>query len=425
MTVRDHLYELLKIHYKNKPLLNIDYLVRETFQKVGISLERLDSFPHEFSGGMRQRVSIAMALALKPKILVADEPTTSLDTFNSYEIMNEILYLCEKSGTTLILISHDINLAEKWCKKVVVIDKGFIVEKGNIKEVFKLPTSKIGRKLVDAAHLSLETNKINISKSDVVLEVDNLRHWYKLNSSIFRPKWNKALNEVSFKLYRNETLGIVGSSGSGKTTLCRALIGLLKLRGGEIKLYGKHTKVAKRKYHNDFKNMQIIFQDPFSSLNPKMKIKDILKDIFLIQKISNNNQILKETISILHNLNLPSDPNFLNSYPRELSGGQLQRISIARTLLLKPKILICDESVNMLDSFVKIEILQLLRKMQEKMNLSIIFITHDLGIAKRFCNRLLVMNCGEIIEEGDSSIIFSNPKNLNTKALVRRSLNLN
>ncbi len=424
MTVGDHLKELFKIHFQNNPSLIIKDLVEENFRKVGIDLDRLDSFPHEFSGGMRQRVSIAMALALKPKILIADEPSTSLDTKTSFEVMNEILYLCEKSGTTLVLISHDINLAARWCRKVVIMDRGSIQEQGNIEEVFQSPKSKIGAKLVNAANISLKPRKKIISANDVVLEVNNLRYWYKLNSSIFRPKWNKALNEVSFKLYQNEVLGIVGSSGSGKSTLARALIGLLKVRGGEIKLYERNLELHKRK-SNNFNNMQIIFQDPFSSLNPKMKIKSILSDIFLIQKIFDKNQIKNEIKLILKNLNLPSDSEFLNSFPSQLSGGQLQRISIARSLLLKPKILICDESVNMLDAYVKVEILDLLRKIQEKMDLTIIFITHDLGIAKKFCNRLLVMNYGKIIEEGDSSTIFSNPKNTITKILVNSSLNLN
>ena len=424
MTVGDHLKELIKTHFQNYPPLIIKELVEENFRKVGIDIERLDSFPHQFSGGMRQRVSIAMALALKPKILIADEPSTSLDSKTSFEVMNQILCLCEKSGTTLVLISHDINLAAKWCKKVVIMDQGLIQEQGNIKEVFKSPKSKMGEKLINAANISLKARKIITSRNDVVLEVNNLRHWYKLNSSIFRPKWNKALKEVSFKLYRNEVLGIVGSSGSGKSTLCRALIGLLKVRGGEIKVYERSLELHKKK-SNNFKNIQIIFQDPFSSLNPKMKIKNILKDIFLIQKISNNYQIKDEIKLILKNLNLPSDPEFLNSYPNQLSGGQLQRISIARSLLLKPKILICDESVNMLDAYVKVEILDLLRKIQEKMDLTIIFITHDLGIAKKFCNRLLVMNYGQIIEEGDSATVFSNPKNNVTKVLVNSSLNLN
>jgi len=424
MTVGDHLYELFKTHFQDKPSLIIKEFVEETFRRVGIQYERLDSFPHQFSGGMRQRVSLAMALALKPKILIADEPTTSLDTKTSFEVMNEIKYLSERSGTTLVLISHDINLAAKWCKKVLIMDQGLIKEQGNIKAVLKSPKSEICTKLVKASNISLKPTKTISFKNDVILESNNLRHWYKLNSSIFRPKWNKALKEVSFKLYRNETLGIVGSSGSGKSTLCRALIGLLKVRGGEIKVTDKNQKLNKKK-SNNFKNIQIIFQDPFSSLNPKMKIKNILKDILLIQKKSNNNQIKNEINLILNNLNLPTDSEFLNSYPSQLSGGQLQRISIARSLLLKPKILICDESVNMLDAHLKIETLLLLRKIQEKMDLSIIFITHDLGIAKNFCNRLLVMNYGKIIEEGDSSTVFSNPKNNITKALVDSCLNLN
>ena len=425
MKVGDHLSELFKMHYRNKPSLIIDELVKESFQKVGIDYDRLDSFPHQFSGGMRQRVSIAMALALKPKLLIADEPTTSLDTKNSFEIMREILYLCNTFGTTLILVSHDINLAAKWCKRVAIIQEGLIVEQGNIVDVFKSPESKIGKKLVHATKIVLEPNTKYSFDNDVVLEVNNLRHWYKVNSSIFRTKWNKALNEVSFKLYRNETLGIVGSSGSGKSTLCRALIGLLKVRGGEIKVYSRNIEKKNNKSCEKFNDIQIVFQDPFSSLNPKMTIRNILKDILFIKKIKDKKQIEMEIKLILRNLNLPLSNQFLNSYPRQLSGGQLQRIALARSLLLKPKILICDESVNMLDASVKIEILELLRLIQEKMNLTIIFITHDLGIAKRFCNRLLVMNCGRIVDQGDSSLIFSNTKNIYTKSLIDSSLNIN
>jgi len=423
MRVGDHLYELLKTHDQTKSSLIIKKLVKEVFQKVGIEESRLDSFPHQFSGGMRQRVSIAMALALKPKLLIADEPTTSLDTRTSFEVMKEIIQLCNEFDTTLILISHDINLAAKWCKKLAIIENGSIVEKGNILDIFQSPKSDIGTKLVNASKIVLEPNTKNNVRDEVALEVNNLRHWYKLNSSIFRPKWNKALKEVNFKLYRNETLGIVGSSGSGKSTLCRALIGLLKVRGGEIKVYDR-SQIFHKKKSNNSKNIQIIFQDPFSSFNPKMKIKNILKDILLIQKISNNNQIKNEINLILNNLNLPSDTKFLNSYPSQLSGGQLQRISLARALLLKPKILICDESVNMLDASVKIEILELLRVLQEKMNLTIIFITHDLGIAKRFCDRLLVMNHGKIVDEGESSTIFTKTKNKYTESLMNSSLNL-
>ncbi len=424
MRVGDHLYELFKTHHQTKSSLLIKKLVKEVFQKVGIEESRLDSFPHQFSGGMRQRVSIAMALALKPKLLIADEPTTSLDTRTSFEIMKEIIQLCNEFDTTLILISHDINLAAKWCKKVAIIEKGSIVEKGNILDIFQSPKSDIGKKLVSASKIVLETNTKNNVRDDVVLEVNNLRHWYKLNSSIFINKWNKALNEVSFKLYKNETLGIVGSSGSGKSTLCRALIGLLKVRGGEIKIYDKNRTSKKNKSFKKNNNIQIIFQDPFSSLNPKMTIKNILEDIFFIQGISDKRKIEKEIKFMFKNLSLSYKSEFLNSYPSQLSGGQLQRISLARALLLKPKILICDESVNMLDASVKIEILELLRVLQEKMDLTIIFITHDLGIAKRFCNRLLVMNHGKIVDEGESSTIFTKTKNTYTKSLINSSLNL-
>ena len=205
----------------------------------------------------------------------------------------------------------------------------------------------------------------------------------------------------------------------------RALIGLLKVRGGEIKIYDKNHESIKNKFYKKHNNIQIIFQDPFSSLNPKMTIKNLLEDIFYIQKISDKRKIEKEIKLIFRNLNLPLNNDFFNSYPSQLSGGQLQRISLARALILKPKILICDESVNMLDAAVKMEILELLRVLQEKMDLTIIFITHDLGIAKRFCDRLLVMNHGKIVDEGESSTIFTETKNTYTKSLINSSLNLN
>ena len=213
-------------------------------------------------------------------------------------------------------------------------------------------------------------------------------------------------------------------SGSGKSTLCRAIIGLIKPRGGYINFYKKGPN--RRNIRVDkAQTIQMIFQDPFSSLNPKMTIKRILEDIYKIHNSLNKQKMQFEIQSVLSKLNLPYDANFMDSYPKQLSGGQLQRISIARVLLIKPQILICDESVNMLDAPVKIEILQLLRQIQEKMSLSIIFITHDLLLAERFCNRLLVMNNGEIVEEGDPSTIFEDPQHLTTKKLLKSCLKIN
>ena len=424
MTVGEHLFELLRIHWRNKSNISINKMVRSTFMKVGISPERLNSYPHEFSGGMRQRVCIALALALNPQLLIADEPTTSLDTYTSYEVMKELLCLCKQFGSTLILISHDINLASAWCKKIAIMNNGSFEEYGNIKQVLEFPNSKIGKKLVESSNLALKANNILNNTEEVILEAVNLRYWFKLNSSFLRPKWNKALNEVSFKLFKNETLGIVGMSGSGKSTLSRALLGLIKIRGGNINFLKNQNNQKKQRF-NRASNIQIIFQDPFSTLNPKMTIKDILEDVYYFN--NNNfkkNKIILEIKSFLKKVNLPVSDNFMYSYPSELSGGQLQRVSIVKALLVRPEILICDESVNMLDASVKVEILYLLRKIQENMNLSIIFITHDLGLAKIFCNRLLVMSKGQIVEEGKPQEIFNNPRHITTKKLLKSSLNI-
>ena len=423
MTVGEHLFELMKIHWRNKSNISINKMVRSLFKKVGISSERLNSYPHEFSGGMRQRVCIALALALNPKLLIADEPTTSLDTHTSYEIMKELLFLCKKFGSTLILISHDINLASVWCKKIAIMHNGYFEEYGDISEIIKNPNSKIGKKLVLSNKFVFQSSNSYEIQREVVLEVINLRYWFKLNSSIIKPKWNKALNEVSFKLFTNETLGIVGMSGSGKSTLSRALTGLINVRGGYIN-YLKSNNKQDTERSNKAKNIQIIFQDPFSTLNPKMTIKKILEDVYLVNNSSNRKIISHEIKSYLKKVNLPTTDDFINSYPSQLSGGQLQRISIVKALLARPTILICDESVSMLDAAIKIEILLLLREIQKHMNLSIIFITHDLGLAKKFCNRLLVMSNGKIVEEGKPNQIFDQPKHSITKKLLQSSLNI-
>ena len=424
MTVGEHLYELLKLHYRMKSRVLITRKLEEILDKVGIDPKRSNSYPHEFSGGMRQRVCIAMALALRPPLLIADEPTTSLDTCSSFSIMRELLSLCKEYGSTLILISHDISLAKKWCNQLAIMDDGFIQEQGEIDTIFNNPISILGKKLVKFASYNLKKNSSYKPSQEIILEANNLRHWYKLNSSIINPRWNKALNEVSFNLFRNETLGIVGISGCGKSTLCRVLSGLIKSRGGYFYLRNSRNESYNSKNISMARNIQMIFQDPFSSLNPIMTVRQILEDICLIHRITKKDQILNLIKLTLANLNLPNDENFLNSYPKNLSGGQLQRIAMARALLIKPKILVCDESVNMLDAYVKIEILSLLRGIQEKMSLSIIFITHDLGLAKKFCDRILVMDNGVIVESGAPLKIFNDPKHNATKNLINSSLNI-
>ena len=339
--------------------------------------------------------------------------------------MDELLNLCKKFDITLILISHDINLAAKWCKKIAIFDQGRIKEYGEIKAVLNSPKSEIGKKLVSSAFYKLKSNNFFSKKNPVILEVENLRCWYRSNYSLFNPKWNKAIDQVSFKLFRNETLGLVGISGSGKSTLGRALVGLTDQRGGNIKINIDNENLKRNIKIQKARNIQMIFQDPFSSLNPKMTVLKILEDILLLHN-SPNKKFVKEKLKLtLNKLDLPSHNNFLNSYPHELSGGQLQRVAIARALLINPKILICDESVTMLDATVKIDILKLLRKIQEEMTLSIIFITHDLGLAKNFCDRLLIINKGTVVEEGDSFQVFNKPRHIVTQNLINSSLNIN
>jgi len=419
MTVGAHLIDTLREHRPHKTSFWVRSKAEELLEKVGINIERFDSYPHEFSGGMRQRVAIALAIALNPPLIIADEPTSSLDVTIANQIMGGLSSLCNDLGISLLLISHDLALASKWCDRIAILDSGRIVEEKLNHQLFANPSSFLGKKLVEAVKAREGKTLTFQPQQDVILEVNRLRCWFSASSLPWQFKWIKTIDEISFSLNFGETLGIVGISGCGKSTLCRALLGLIPIRGGEVTLLGKNLGHLNKK---DLKiirrSVQMVFQDPFTSLNPRMTVCEAISDPLLIHGLANVTSAKEQVRHLLEQVGLMPEEDFPERFPHQLSGGQQQRVAIARALALNPKILICDESVSMLDVEIQADILKLLRGLQEKLGLAIIFVTHDLSVASSFCHRIIVLDQGKIVEEGQADLIISNPQAALTKELV-------
>ena len=419
MTIGDHLVDTLRAHDNSESINRSVNRAKCLLERVGIDPLRFTSFPHEFSGGMRQRVAIALAIALRPPLIIADEPTTSLDTIMANQIMSELSALCDEIGTALLLISHDLSMAYKWCNKISILDRGKIIESGNIKEIVCNPKTEIAKRLVHSGLILEGSEREIIDRETELLRVNRLRCWHNMGFWPFKFSWLKAVNEVSFSLYQGETLGIVGPSGCGKSTLCRALIGLLPVRGGSIFVLGQNISNINRKSLKELrKYIQIVFQDPCACLNPKMSVLDTIIDPILIHNLLSRPKAREKARNLLVLVGLTPTETYEKRLPTELSGGQQQRVVIARALALNPKILICDESVSMLDVEIQAEVLNLLRSLQEKLKLSLLFITHDLSVAAGFCHRVLVFEKGKIIEENSGRNILDHPQKNLTKKMV-------
>ncbi len=422
MTIGNHLLDTLRAH---RPAQSADWMrhrAEKLLHKVGIYPQRFNAYPHEFSGGMRQRIAIALAIALDPPLIIADEPTSSLDVAIANQIMNELRTLCNELGSSLLLISHDLALASRWCSRMAILENGKIVEERSNREFLAAPQSLLGKKLITAAKSREEFIRITKPGEKKLLEVDRLRCWHPLSGLPWKTKWVKAIDEVSFSLRVGETLGIVGVSGCGKSTLCRALLGLMAIRGGEVRLLGNNLVTLKKQALKIARqSMQLVFQDPFSSLNPKLTVLETIADPLLIHGLSNLSQAKEQARDLLEQVGLTPVEDFQKRLPHQISGGQQQRVAIARALALKPKVLICDESVSMLDAEIQSEILELLRSLQKTLGLAIIFITHDLSVASSFCHRIIVLDQGKIVEEGPAEVIVRQPKAELTKKLVSAS----
>ncbi len=424
-------------------------LVIELFNKVKLPRAEtiFSQYPHQLSGGQKQRVMIAMAIACKPQILIADEPTTALDVTVQKEIIDLLKELQQETEMSIIFISHDLALVSEIADSVLVMYKGEIVEQGLVKQVFKFPKHEYTKALINSKpNLNERLKKLPTVKDFIekkvqnevytsderlafhhkiyakkpLLEVKELATYFNTNNSFFFKKNNivKAVDEVSFQLFEGETLGLVGESGCGKTTLGRTILQLEKASKGTIYYNQKDvTNLSKTELKKFRKEVQIIFQDPFSSLNPRIPVGQAIMEPMKVHRIFNSfEERKKHVFEILERVGLEEEHFY--RYPHEFSGGQRQRIGIARTIALKPKLIICDESVSALDVSVQAQVLNLLNELKADFGFTYIFISHDLAVVKYMADQLVVMNKGKIEEIGDADAIYKAPKTSYAQKLI-------
>ncbi|MFI8377861.1 ABC transporter ATP-binding protein [Leeuwenhoekiella sp. NPDC079379] len=404
------------------------------------------AYPHEISGGQKQRVMIAMAIACKPKLLIADEPTTALDVTVQKEIILLLKELQQQTGMSILFISHDLSLVSEIADRVIVMYRGKIIEQGSAKTIFKDPKEDYTKALIYArpstserlaklptvsdflkgnalakpvskAERELEHEKI-YSKTPL-LEIKNATKEYYSKVSFFgKTETLKAVNEVSFIIYEGETLGLVGESGCGKSTLGNLILQLDKTTRGAIFYKGKDlTLLSSKELRTLRKDIQIIFQDPYSSLNPRLTVGRSITEAMQVHKLYKNAQERKtEALKLLQEVGLL--PEHYDRYPHEFSGGQRQRIGIARTIAVRPKFIVCDESVSALDISVQAQVLNLLNTLKTSYGFTYLFISHDLAVVKYISDRLLVMRNGRFEETGEADAVYENPQSDYTKALI-------
>lgn len=414
-----------------------------------------ESYPHQLSGGQKQRVMIAMALSCNPELLIADEPTTALDVTVQKTILELLLRLKTERNMGLIFISHDLSVISEIADELLVMYKGDIVEQGPAKQLFENPQHPYTKGLlacrpapqrrlkklpvvadflnedqaVGVQHLleknsytnqEIEQRRHELYTQKPLLQVQNLCTWYPIKKGLFgkATAYVKAVDDITFDVFPGETLGLVGESGCGKTTLGRSILRLVEPTSGSIIFDGTDlTKLNKADLRRMRKDVQIIFQDPYSALNPKITVGNSIMEPLQVHRVFKNDQERKaHVLHLLEKVNL--NPEHFDRYPHEFSGGQRQRIVIARALALKPKFIICDESVSALDVSVQAQVLNLLRELQQEFGLTYIFISHDLAVVKHISDRMIVMNKGKVEEEGFPEIIYNSPKAAYTKKLI-------
>jgi len=396
----------------------------QMLELVGIknAEERYSQYPHEFSGGMRQRVMIAMALACQPKLLIADEPTTALDVTIQAQILRLMKKMQKQFGTSIILITHDLGVVAGMCDRVVVMKEGEVVEQNETEKIFSAPQHPYTKKLLNALPLINEKKESkgkltipeDIDPNQPLIEVQDLKKEFPMGpgNSI------QAVNSINFTIQPGETLGLVGESGSGKSTTGRLLLQLLKETDGEILYRGMPiNRMNKKEMKQLRKEIQIIFQDPYASLNPRMKVLDIIGQPLDIHKLCKTKaERLQRVEELLELVGLEKEHAM--RYPHEFSGGQRQRIGIARALAVNPKFIVCDEPLSALDVSIQAQIVDLLKGLQKKFGLTFLFIAHDLSVVKHISDRIAVMNAGKIIELAESEELYNNPIHPYTKSLL-------
>lgn len=418
------------------------------FEKVKLPRPEkiFESYPHQISGGQKQRVMIAMAIACKPKLLIADEPTTALDVTVQKEILNLLKELQVETEMSVLFISHDLALVSEIADRVLVMFKGSIVEQGTTQEIFHHPKQQYTKALLASKPDTqerlkrlptvkdfIENQPISIAETQTerkerhhkiysqapLLEVKNVEKEFISNAGFFKkPSVVKAVNNVSFKIFEGETLGLVGESGCGKSTLGDVILQLTNASAGKVLYKGSDiTQLSKKELRKLRKEIQLIFQDPFSSLNPRIPVGKAIMEPMEVHGLYKSKKERKEkTLELLKRVDL-EEAHFYR-YPHEFSGGQRQRIGIARTIAVEPKLIICDESVSALDISVQAQVLNLLNELKEKFGFTYIFISHDLAVVKYMADQLLVMHKGEIVERGDADVVYAHPEKKYTQQLI-------
>jgi len=441
MTIGKHCVETLLSHQPQLSLRQAKEKAIATLEAVKIPASRWDQYPHEFSGGMRQRVAIALALLLNPKLIVADEPTTSLDVTVAAQILQELTRLCREREMALLLISHDLALVGEYCDRIGVMYAGSLVEIGSSLSVLQHPQHEYTRSLLQAAlHLQVgagehrsrgaeEKSKIDsplAPRPSPLLMVKDLKQYYALERNFIERLFKaqdqtiKAVDDVNLELYPGEILGLVGESGCGKSTLSRTILQLIRPTGGKVELQGiELTTLSRQGLRQQRRQIQMVFQDPHACLNPSMTVGQNIADPLLIHQLASPTEARKQVIQMLERVGLTPPTEYYERYPAELSGGQQQRVAIARALITHPKLLICDEPVSMLDASVQAQVLELMLELKREFDLTYLFITHDLWVARFLCDRIAVMNAGRIVELGYTQEIFTNPQHPYTQTLLQ------
>ena len=501
MTIGEHCIETLRAHQPQLSRKESKKKALETLDAVKIPANRWSQYPHEFSGGMRQRVAIALALLLNPKLIVADEPTTSLDVTVAAQILQELTRLCREREMGLLLISHDLAMVGEYCDRIAVMYNGEMVEIGAVQDILQKPKHDYTRSLLAAAlHiqavgdvatdvatdgvadvatdgvadvadgvlvgeeslLSIEhfsaTDKLGVrsvvrssesqvhqpalestnntsvtsvtksvatSAAKVLLRVTNLRQYYTLEQNFIAQLVSreqqviKAVDNVSFELYSGQILGLVGESGCGKSTLSRTILQLIRPTSGTVEFEGKDLiQLDKKSLREVRRQIQMVFQDPHACLNPLMRVGDSIADPLFIHKLASHSEAKRKVEEMLERVGLTPVEEYYYRYPGDLSGGQQQRVAIARALITRPSLIICDEPVSMLDASIQTQVLQLMLELKDEFKLTYLFITHDLSVARFFCDAIAVMNKGQIVELKETEELFNKPQHPYTKNLL-------
>ena len=426
-TIGQQICEIIHLHNRvsrQEAMVRAEKLLEEV--QIPEPAARLKQYPHQLSGGQRQRVMIAMALANRPDVLIADEPTTALDVTVQAQILNLIKDLKDKYGMAVILITHDLTVVRQFSDYVYVMQNGKVQEHNETEALFANPQHAYTRHLL-ASEPKGTALPLEEGAHDTVLEGKEVKVTYTLKrGGLFNPDFFelKAVDNLDIKLMRHETLGIVGESGSGKTTFGQALIRLIGNQGGQIFFDGEPIHNKDRKAMRPLRSrMQIVFQDPFASLNPRMSIGQIIEEGLVVNGLgANRNERLERVRQALRDAGMPD--TILNRFPHEFSGGQRQRIAIARAIALEPEFILLDEPTSALDLSVQAQIIDLLRKLQNEKGLSYLFISHDLKVVRALCHRVMVMQHGKIVEQGPVNEVLTNPQTEYTARLVRAAFEI-